>query len=998
MAKKVYQSKKTAQEKQDEIKEIIHSMNEQIDHVTKTPENLVEYLTFMSTFRHYSLRNTLLIQRQFPGAKAVASFTDFKKKGFFVKEKSKIKILCPSTTTSQFKNAEGEWVKLKEASPSEKNQIARGELKVESGMVSYRKGDVFDISQTNAKASDLPKIFPNRWIEGDVKEYEAMIQGLEKVMENLGVAYDWHTQEIGTAKGYYIPSLHVIRLNERNTELQNVKTMIHELAHARLHNNSSHSKQEREFQAELVAVSVCAKFGLDTTEYSLPYLRSWTDGTTLDERKALLDEVYTAAKEMIDTVEPIIMRSRTHELQEEFDLLPEQQEFLKNKILRDEEKLLKAQSSESLNRMYAFHYPTEDGTTISDGTKISFILRVTPTDFQTSHDVLAEYGTKYTTQLKRFEAEKNFQEWVGHESVEVDYSYFNHFEVDVLDEFNQTKRSFVNSKLPSIVFMSGRKFMETQFEEYWTETQGTSSFEEWIKRVASDVKDIDVSGLYAVNKEKNTLTFLKNEGVGLEFIRSELRKEYKNVSFPSPYSEMVDVKNIGTEFLTDLMAFIHENNPSFTQFDEAENKLTIGKDIQYELGVESELLKKNERDRNDTFLTTRTIDVSRELNYLIEEELELTVNEGVFRMTELDRIKAMYKKFVGGESMDSQERTDIMRYDRNATEWERMDMRLAALGELTLDGGSYTEQYDRLEATRGESMALLAIQEKEYQVMAERIMPPRTATGLTSSERKGPFEHLFESMGKRFEKQATFEKEDTNLVLNFQGKIIYYFDSENQEVTKSVVNMHGEWNKAVQSASLEDSTSFHLFSDLMTQSGQMMAQAKLYGIDQDSAFTETDFIQLFKQGLSQKEQFISIQEHRDTTHLERVFSGKMSEFESKEYQEERDNELKEKIKDGHENFQNSEGLEFSVHQSTKEKGIELILVSDDTGVKEKIRLTSPEMKEAYLLEQNVVACTSKSMEFTRKGLEKAQSNEKFEQTTSQNGVVNQFESKESRSR
>lgn len=171
MAKKVYKSKKTKEEKRAELKEIIDSMNQQIDYVTRTPENMVEYLKFMSTFRHYSLRNTLLIQRQFPGAKAVASFADFKKKGFFVKEKSKIKILYPSKSSSQFRNAEGEWTNVNEASPSEKSLIDQGKLEVVSGMTTFRKGDVFDISQTNAKAADLPIIFPNRWLEGEVKEY-----------------------------------------------------------------------------------------------------------------------------------------------------------------------------------------------------------------------------------------------------------------------------------------------------------------------------------------------------------------------------------------------------------------------------------------------------------------------------------------------------------------------------------------------------------------------------------------------------------------------------------------------------------------------------------------------------------------------------------------------------------------------------------------------------------------------------------------------------------
>lgn len=681
MAKKVYKSKKTKEEKRAELKEIIDSMNQQIDYVTRTPENMVEYLKFMSTFRHYSLRNTLLIQRQFPGAKAVASFADFKKKGFFVKEKSKIKILYPSKSSSQFRNAEGEWTNVNEASPSEKSLIDQGKLEVVSGMTTFRKGDVFDISQTNAKAADLPIIFPNRWLEGEVKEYDSMIEGLEEYMGSLGVEYDQSINEIGAAKGYFVPSLNLVRLNERNTELQNVKTLIHELAHARLHKNSSYTRQEEEFQAELVAVSVCAKFGIDTTEYSLPYLKSWTDGTTLEERKKLLDEVYVASKEMIDTVEPVLMRNRNH--------------------------------------------------------------------------------------------------------------------------------------------------------------------------------------------EKTIIT-------------------------------------------------------------------------------EAEMMKSK------------------------QEEGE--------KMNDVEKIKTIYKSFIRGEPLSSQDRTDLMRYDRNASEWDRMDVRLAALGELSLEGISNTnEHYERIEGTRGENKALLQVQEAEYRQFAERISLKQHMPEVNDSERKGPFEILFENMAKRYEKQATFEKEDTNLILNFKGKVIYFYDSENQEVTKSVVDMDGEWTKAVRSASLEDNVSINLFSDLMTQSGQLMTTAKSYGIDQDSIFSESDFIQLFKQGLSQKEQYMAIQGLRDDVYFEWVFSGEKGKNEIEKYQEMRNNQLKEQIRDGNSNYQNSEGVEFSIHKSMKEEGVEFALISDETGVKDKIRLNTPEEKESFLIKENVIACTEKSMEFTSKGIENHQSKSNAEQ-------------------
>lgn len=97
-----------------------------------------------------------------------------------------------------------------------------------------------------------------------------------------------------------------VALNPRNSELQNVKTLLHELAHAKLHTAETHmnySASEKEFQAEMTAYTVSSYFGIDTSEYSLGYLANWTQGKELKDKSKLLKEVHETSTEFIETIE-----------------------------------------------------------------------------------------------------------------------------------------------------------------------------------------------------------------------------------------------------------------------------------------------------------------------------------------------------------------------------------------------------------------------------------------------------------------------------------------------------------------------------------------------------------------------------------------------------------------------------------------------------------------------------------------------------------------------
>src|SRR5665648_1082093 len=127
----------------------------------------------------------------------------------------------------------------------EKIKIKDGDLQVQKSRTYFAQGYVFDVSQTNAKAQDLPKIFPNKWLEGTVKNYSILLQGMEKIAEKIGVKIIETKQELGVAKGVSYPYKKEVALNPRNTELQNVKTLLHELTHAKLHTMDKLDKLER---------------------------------------------------------------------------------------------------------------------------------------------------------------------------------------------------------------------------------------------------------------------------------------------------------------------------------------------------------------------------------------------------------------------------------------------------------------------------------------------------------------------------------------------------------------------------------------------------------------------------------------------------------------------------------------------------------------------------------------------------------------------------------
>ncbi|WP_415306521.1 pentapeptide repeat-containing protein [Clostridium perfringens] len=312
--KKEYKSSKSQEEKRKDIDFLVKQADEKIDKVFSSSNDLKEYLSFMAKFHNYSYRNSILIEEQFRGAVAVGSFAFWKEKGYSVNKGEKgIKILFPTKLGDRFIAEDGTIKLISKASEKEKQLIKSGELETLEGAIKFKQGYVFDVSQTNMPSSELPKIFPNKWLEGDVKNYKAFYKSLENVASKIGVKIIEPKSELGLVKGVSYTSTGEVALNPRNSELQNVKTLIHELAHAKLHTvetRDNYTKAEKEFQAEMVALSVSSYFGINTEEYSLRYLSEWTKNATFKDKEKLLKEVSTTVKEYVEIMEDSLNTER----------------------------------------------------------------------------------------------------------------------------------------------------------------------------------------------------------------------------------------------------------------------------------------------------------------------------------------------------------------------------------------------------------------------------------------------------------------------------------------------------------------------------------------------------------------------------------------------------------------------------------------------------------------------------------------------------------------
>lgn len=273
--------------KNKKMDEILKQLEYGVQEVFQS-KNFQNYLRTMTRFHHYSANNSLLIWLQKPDATYVAGFArwanDFKR---YVKKGEKgIRIIVPILQKRQNSSEDEDMRNL---------DFLRG----------FRCSYVFDVSQTEGK--DFPT-FSVPSLQGENEDHLWFIQTLTNI--SLIPVFFQHID--GEAKGYYDPNEKCIVVSKDCSKFQQAKTLVHEIAHSILH-----SKKEDligincEIEAESVAYCVCSYFGMDTSEYSFPYIAGWSKDKTTNELCASLERIRKTSTQLIQQISLSFCQSET---------------------------------------------------------------------------------------------------------------------------------------------------------------------------------------------------------------------------------------------------------------------------------------------------------------------------------------------------------------------------------------------------------------------------------------------------------------------------------------------------------------------------------------------------------------------------------------------------------------------------------------------------------------------------------------------------------------
>ncbi|NCB34004.1 MAG: ImmA/IrrE family metallo-endopeptidase [Erysipelotrichia bacterium] len=240
-------------------------------------EQYQAYLNAMSHFHNYSFKNSMLIFQQRPNATLVAGYRLWQKQfdRHVNKGEKGIRILVP--------------VKSKKESPLQNDEK-------QDHKIYYRTASVFDISQTSGR--ELPLLAVHN-LEGSVQDYAGFMETL-KLVSPVPILFSKDRMNVN---GYYSRKDLVIVISSSLSQIQTIKTMIHEISHSLLHTSSSGtSTAEREVQAESIAYTVCRRFGIDTSDYSFAYIAGCCSSQSLEELTESMEIICSTADALISSI------------------------------------------------------------------------------------------------------------------------------------------------------------------------------------------------------------------------------------------------------------------------------------------------------------------------------------------------------------------------------------------------------------------------------------------------------------------------------------------------------------------------------------------------------------------------------------------------------------------------------------------------------------------------------------------------------------------------
>ena len=292
------------------IKEQIKKLTDQIEAGIKALfqsgdlEKYQAYLRTMSHFHHYSVNNQILIFSQCPHATLVAGYQKWQNQfsRHVLRGEKGISILAP--TPYKIK------VEKEKLDPDTKLPLldADGKTVTEEKEIQipmFRPVKVFDVSQTDGKPLPERVQSPIAELTGNVEHYEAFMEALRRVSP-VPIEVKPLRDDLD---GFFSPSKLSITLRAGMSEVQTVCAAVHEIAHSKLHDYAKQPDSQpkdsstEEIEAESIAYTVCAYFGIETSANSFGYVATWSKDKDLKAFKESLDTIRKTSSELISGVE-----------------------------------------------------------------------------------------------------------------------------------------------------------------------------------------------------------------------------------------------------------------------------------------------------------------------------------------------------------------------------------------------------------------------------------------------------------------------------------------------------------------------------------------------------------------------------------------------------------------------------------------------------------------------------------------------------------------------
>lgn len=309
-----FDPKAAAEARKAEMEEITSKLEKGVKDIFDGA-NYQQYLNFCAKLPRYSVNNQILIMMQKPDATMCQSFTNWKEVNRHVRKGEKgIRILAPAPYKMQKEqekvDASGKTVLDKDGEPVKET--------VEVTINAFKPVSTFDVSQTEGEPVPTPGVDE---LTGSVEGYETLLAAIKEVVP-VPISFE---QIDSGAKGFYHLEENRIVVQEGMSEAQTVKTLLHEASHQALHSKEAmdsagekKSKNQKETEAESVAYVVCQHYGIDTSDYSFPYVATWSADKEVPELKASLDTIRRTASELIVKIDEKVQTLTTVKEMDQF--------------------------------------------------------------------------------------------------------------------------------------------------------------------------------------------------------------------------------------------------------------------------------------------------------------------------------------------------------------------------------------------------------------------------------------------------------------------------------------------------------------------------------------------------------------------------------------------------------------------------------------------------------------------------------------------------------